>query len=244
MHPTITVVTPTKNASNYISMLISSLESQTSSNFIWLVVDSYSTDDTRELIKKAQLSNVRFFQQDDFSIYHALNISLNLISTPYYLVVGSDDSLTSNSIQLYLNVLAYSDSPDFIFSAVSRDGTVIYPRKNLGWLYGMHGVGSSHSIGTLIKTALHGKLGNYSAMFPMLADSFFVKSALMNGASAVYTDFIAGYYTTNGFSSKNKFHYLLEFYEVQVRTVRIPFLQFWIFIFRFAKHGLILWPLR
>ncbi|MGC6482604.1 MAG: glycosyltransferase [Synechococcus sp.] len=233
--PIITVLTPTKNSAHCIKDLILSLELQTESNFLWLVVDSDSSDSTFELVNNAALKHKQIVKGLDFSIYHGLNRGVNALKTEYYLVVGSDDCLHEDAIANYTDSILMNHYPDFIFAGTSRTRHTVMPRTNLGWLYGMHGVGSSHSVGTLIKTTLHSKFGYYSPRYPMLADAYFIKTALNFGSSAFHASFVAGFYADTGFSSNDSLHYLLEFFEVQTKTERFPFFQFILFLLRLSK---------
>ncbi len=233
--PIITVLTPTKNSAQCIGGLVLSLQSQTESNFIWLVVDSDSSDSTLELVKDALLERKQVVTGHDFSIYHGLNRGVKAVQTEYYLVVGSDDRLDECAIANYTQAVLTNNSPDFVFAATSRTAHTVMPRSNLGWLYGMHGVGSSHSVGTLIKKTLHSRFGYYSPRYPMLADAYFIKNALNFGSSSFHASFIAGFYSVTGFSSNDSLHYLLEFYEVQTKTERFSSVQFMLFLLRMCK---------
>jgi len=233
--PIITIVTPTKNSAHCISGLVLSLQSQTERNFIWLIVDSDSSDYTLQLVENALLEQKQIVTGQDFSIYHGLNRAIEAVITEYYLVVGSDDLLDKYAIANYAQAAAANNYPDFVFASTSRSAQTIMPRSNLGWLYGMHGVGSSHSVGTLIKKSLHSRFGNYSSRYPMLADAYFIKTALCAGSSSFHASFVAGSYSVNGYSSSDDLHYLLEFYEVQTKTEHFSALQFMLFLLRICK---------
>ncbi|MCP9916644.1 glycosyltransferase [Cyanobium sp. ATX 6F1] len=234
----ITIVTPTKNAARHIGSLAKSLEAQSRLDFIWLVADSGSIDDTIHIVEATELENKNILRGEDFSIYHGLNRAILHVQTQYYLVVGADDTLDRCAIENYYTLIGLNNEPDLIFSAIRRGRQIIYPRQKLGWLLGMHGIGSSHSVGTLIKTQLHHRFGLYSSRFPMMADAYFLKIAVTAGVATVHSSFIAGCYGLSGYSSSDSFHYLLEFFEVQLKTEPMPGLQYVLFILRIAKLGL------
>lgn len=236
--PLITIVTPTKNARHTISRLIRSLEAQTEKSFVWLVVDSGSDDNTLDLVRCAQLAKIKVLEGKDFSIYHGLNRALGILDTRYYLVAGADDCLEKTSVENYYACVEQGSDPDFVFSATRRRDKIVFPKRHLGWLYGMHGIGSSHSVGTLIKACLHNQVGPYSSRYPMLADAFFVKRAIMMGASSVHSKHIAGTYGEDGLSSSDALHYNLEFFDVQLQTERFALIQLCLFLLRLLKLSL------
>lgn len=234
--PILTVLTPTKNSWPYIVSLIAALEAQTSLDFKWLVIDGGSTDETLCLVQNAKLPHKCTVNSIDFSIYHALNIGLAHLSTTFYLVIGSDDIPSPDCIANYLEELRRDPSADLIFQGVCIKGSSVGVGTSLGWLYGMHGLGSSHSLGTLIRASLHQKYGIYSRDFPRLADQYFVKKAVYGGSNLAKLPVSAGIYSTDGYSSASKQAYLLEFYLMQLRTEKFVGLQHLLFWLRWLKH--------
>lgn len=234
--PLLTVLTPTKNSCPDISLLVTALESQTSLDFTWLVIDGGSHDDTINIAKNAKIPHVSIVQSSDFSIYHALNIGLEHILTPFYLVIGSDDIPSCDCIANFVLQLHHDPTVDLVFQAVNINNIYVKARSSLGWLYGMHGLGSSHSLGTLIRTSLHQRYGKYSKDFPRLADQYFIKKAVYGGSRVARLASCGGYYSTSGFSSASKHAYLLEFYLMQLQTEKVALLQHFLFWFRWFKH--------
>lgn len=234
--PLLTVLTPTKNSCPDISFLASALEAQSSFEFTWLVIDGGSHDDTINIVKNAKIPSINIVESSDFSIYHALNIGLDMISTPFYVVIGSDDVPSCDCIANYILQLLRDSNVDLVFQAVSINNSYVKARASLGWLYGMHGLGSSHSLGTLIRTSLHHRYGKYSKEFPRLADQYFIKKAVYGGSRVARLPSSAGCYGTSGFSSASKHAYLLEFYLMQLKTEKVALLQHFLFWFRWFKH--------
>ena len=109
-------------------------------------------------------------------------------------------------------------SPDLIASKWKVGDKIYQPYKKLGWLKGMNGISSSHSVATLIKKDLHVKFGEYSLKFPICSDALFIKTCIYGKAKIIYADFISGIFNIGGFSSKNKFKTLKEQYEIQKLT--------------------------
>lgn len=53
----LTYFTPTYNRKKLLTRLFDSLNRQTNKNFIWMIVDDGSTDDTAEIIKSFSLNS-------------------------------------------------------------------------------------------------------------------------------------------------------------------------------------------
>lgn len=230
----LTIITPTRNSSIYISKLIHSINSQSDLNFNWLVIDSYSNDLTIEIIRKECRIDYKIIQSHDFSIYHALNIGIKSLNTIYYCVAGSDDFFSPDFVET-INKIIYSEDTDLIFGSVIMKNRIISPRSNLSWLYGMHGVATCHSIGTVINSNLHKEYGNYSKFFPIVADQYFIKTCINNSARTIKANKVFGTYSTLGFSSTNKLHYQLDFFKMQLLTEPYKFIQVIIFLLRLFK---------
>lgn len=234
--PKITILTATLNAGAVLPRLIASLRAQTDADFEWIVADGGSSDDSRMLLEGCRDLQVRIDEASDFGIYDALNRGLRLFTGGYYLVVGADDTLAPDAIENYRRVANANGQPDFVAAAFEQGGRIVMPRKGLGWLYGMPGVASSHSVGLLVKRSCHDRFGLYSSRFPITADQLFVKQALQAGASIAHAKFVAGEFSIAGTSGADSLGLLTELFRVQVRTERFVALQYVLFATRLTKY--------
>ena len=231
----IVIITATLNEEKRILDLIESLNNQNNQNFKWYVIDGNSIDKTLDLIKDKSNFQLEISSKKDAGIYDALNRGISLIKEDYYLVVGSDDYLYKNAVDLFHNSI--KTNPDLVFSSWMVGERIIKPGKNLGWLKGMLGVGSSHSVATLIKRSLHNKIGNYNLKFKMCADQLFIKQAYNNkNTYVVRENFISGKFNNTGYSSSNIYQYISEIFLIQISTERFKIFQFILFILRIVKH--------
>jgi glycosyltransferase involved in cell wall biosynthesis len=231
----ISVITSTLNCETDLAHLINSLECQTDSSFTWIVQDGMSTDGTQALVKKSTLQKVALESGRDFGIYDAINRALARCDTDYYLVIGADDKLDKDAIANFRK-LAMDRAPDFVAMGVAIGDRKFFPQANKGWRYGMYGVSGCHSVGLLIKSNLHQRFGFYSNKFAIVADQYFVKSALNRGASIVRADIIAGEYSDAGFSASNSTFFMFEFALMQLLTEKNKLLQLAIFMARLLKN--------
>ena len=230
----LTIITATKNCEKDIGRLINSLNNQTSKNFTWLVVDGGSTDKTLSVINDECKVPYRIVNSKDFSIYHATNIGIENVQTDYYAVSGGDDFFDANFVKTICHAIK-KENPDLIFGSVIIKDKVVPPGNCTGWLNGMHGIGSSHSIGSVIKTHLHIKHGLYSKLYPIVADQFFIKKCVYSGAKVLTMKNIFGTYSVEGFSSSNELHYQLDFFKMQIDTEKSFLLQYILFNLRLFK---------
>lgn len=99
----ITIFTPTYNRAYILTKLYDSLVAQEQKNFEWLIIDDGSTDNTEDLVQKFQNENkinIRYVKQKNSGKYKAINKALDLAYGELFMIVDSDDYLTSNAIVL------------------------------------------------------------------------------------------------------------------------------------------------
>lgn len=103
---TITVFTPTFNRAYLLPRLYNSLCKQTVQNFIWLVIDDGSTDNTKELIEKWKLENkiqIQYHYKENGGMHTGHNAAYRLIQTELNVCIDSDDYMPDDAIEKILN---------------------------------------------------------------------------------------------------------------------------------------------
>lgn len=108
----ITVFTPTYNRSHTLPALYDSLCQQTEKNFVWLIVDDGSNDNTREICESWIAENrieIRYEWQENGGKMRAHNRGVLLTETELFVCVDSDDTLMPDSIRLILNTWQETD---------------------------------------------------------------------------------------------------------------------------------------
>lgn len=99
----ITVLTPTYNRAYILSKLYASLQSQTSKDFEWVVVDDGSSDNTEQLVKgwieENKLFKIIYKRKKNGGKHRALNYAIGMVQYEYCFIVDSDDYLTTNAIE-------------------------------------------------------------------------------------------------------------------------------------------------
>lgn len=99
--PFLTVVTPTYNRATLLSRLYENLCEQTCKDFIWLVIDDGSTDNTKELVGSFKADNfeIQYVQKENGGKHTALNVAFRIVKTELLFIVDSDDLLVSDAVE-------------------------------------------------------------------------------------------------------------------------------------------------
>lgn len=107
MPATLTIFTPTYNRAYKIRDLYSSLVAQTSQDFIWLVVDDGSTDETQDVLHALSAEDTITMQiayQENGGKQRAFNRGVTLSDTELFFCVDSDDTLVPDAVQRIIDL--------------------------------------------------------------------------------------------------------------------------------------------
>lgn len=106
MNKTITVLTPTYNRAYCLEKAYNSMNIQSNKDFIWLIIDDGSIDNTENLVnqfKKTSSFEIKYIKQNNGGKHRALNLGISNINTELTIILDSDDYLTDNAIDTILN---------------------------------------------------------------------------------------------------------------------------------------------
>lgn len=98
----LTIFTPTYNRAYTLHKCYESLKRQSVKEFIWLIVDDGSTDNTKELVdawKNEGLVIIRYIYQKNKGMHGAHNTAYELIDTEINTCIDSDDYMTDNAVE-------------------------------------------------------------------------------------------------------------------------------------------------
>lgn len=121
----ITIFTPTYNRAYLLVNLWESLCRQSNLNFIWLIVDDGSTDETRQMINEWKTKapfEITYVYQSNGGKHTAHNKGVDLCKTPLFMCVDSDDTLTANAIDLIYSYWRKSSTEENIVGWCTRRG--------------------------------------------------------------------------------------------------------------------------
>ncbi len=100
----LTIFTPTYNRAHTLGRVYNSLLNQTNKNFLWLIIDDGSTDNTRELVEKWQSEQeveIEYHFKENGGKHTAMKLAYELTKTKYLLAIDSDDELTPDAVDVF-----------------------------------------------------------------------------------------------------------------------------------------------
>lgn len=105
MKEDITVFTPTFNRAHTLKRTYDSLRRQTVFNFVWLIVDDGSTDDTEALVRSwidsdSNPFSIRYVYKQNGGLHTGYNTAIANIDTELCICCDSDDYLPDNAIEI------------------------------------------------------------------------------------------------------------------------------------------------
>ncbi|MBY0145122.1 glycosyltransferase family A protein [Neobacillus niacini] len=101
----ITILTTTYNRGYIIENLYRSLCRQNNRNFSWLIVDDGSSDNTKMLVQgfiKENKIKIKYVYQNNGGKMRAHNKGVDMIETPLFMCVDSDDYLSDNAVDIII----------------------------------------------------------------------------------------------------------------------------------------------
>lgn len=122
MTPAITVIVPGFDVGPWVGEAIASLEQQTFTDWVALLIDDASTDDTGRVFSDAAARDERFTvirQPDRRGLGAARNTGLARVETPYVAFLDGDDRFTPAALERLVTVLDATGS-DFAVGAYVR----------------------------------------------------------------------------------------------------------------------------
>lgn len=102
----ITVYTPTFNRAYCLGDLYESLLRQTNKNFLWLIIDDGSSDQTNLLVEKwknEEKIEIQYVYKENGGMHTAHNTAYNLIETELNVCIDSDDYMTDDAVEKIIN---------------------------------------------------------------------------------------------------------------------------------------------
>ena len=114
---TLTVFTPAYNRGYIIHKCYESLCRQTSKDFVWLVVDDGSTDNTAQLIKEWQKQDngfeIKYIYKENGGMHTAHNTAYENIDTELNVCIDSDDYMPDDAVEKIISFWRENGSDKF-----------------------------------------------------------------------------------------------------------------------------------
>ena len=104
--PTLTIFTPAYNRAHTLPRTYESLRSQSCKDFVWLIVDDGSADNTAELVRSWQEKDngfeIRYIYKENGGMHTAHNTAYENIDTELNTCIDSDDCMASGAVEKIL----------------------------------------------------------------------------------------------------------------------------------------------
>ncbi len=101
--PLLTVFTPAYNRAHTLGRTYHSLLNQSCKDFIWLIIDDGSQDNTAELVKSWQRENkefeIRYIYKQNGGMHTAHNVAYQNIDTELNVCIDSDDAMAPDAVK-------------------------------------------------------------------------------------------------------------------------------------------------
>lgn len=107
----LTVFTPTYNRANLLLRCYESMKRQTCKDFIWIIIDDGSTDNTRDLAKQWLKEKndfiIQYYYKENGGLHTAYNEAISHIETELCVCIDSDDYMPDDAVE---KILLFWDS--------------------------------------------------------------------------------------------------------------------------------------
>ena len=111
----LTVFTPTYNRAYSLPKCYESLKKQTCKDFIWLIIDDGSSDNTKELVDlwiKENFISIKYIYQENQGMHGAHNTAYENIDTELNVCIDSDDYMPNDAVEKILKFWDKNKSPE------------------------------------------------------------------------------------------------------------------------------------
>lgn len=113
----ITVFTPAYNRADLLKRCYESMCRQTNKNFIWMIIDDGSTDNTKEVVDLWMLNNngfeIQYYYKENGGLHTAYNEAIEHIDTELCVCIDSDDYMPDNAVEIILNFWKKNGSNEY-----------------------------------------------------------------------------------------------------------------------------------
>lgn len=102
----LTVFTPTYNRAHLLPRLYESLCRQSCGDFLWMIIDDGSVDNTKELVQAWRDENkiqIEYHYKENGGMHTGHNVAYRLIKTELNVCIDSDDYMPDDAIEKILN---------------------------------------------------------------------------------------------------------------------------------------------
>lgn len=217
----ISIITVVRNNFDGLEYTQRSILEQKLQDVEWIIIDGYSTDETRHRVKKLLEQKIAIgVSEPDLGIYDAMNKGLDLSSGRFVVFLNAGDAfLDSNVLDKVANKISGNDSPDIaFFGSVMDFGGRKIERPAKAPKYIWHGQPGLHQA-TFFRRSIHLQ-HRFSMKFRICGDYDALTRMYRSGVSMKsYPDIIGiNTFESNATSGRRKILLSNEAFKIQ-RTV-------------------------
>lgn len=159
----LTIFTPTYNRGYILPKLYESLCKESTDDFIWLIVDDGSSDNTQELVEGWQLEGkveIIYHKQDNGGKMRAHNKGVELCSTPLFFCIDSDDQIVEGAVLKIVTIYQTVHDDTFLSGIVAKRliaNMVVsqsFPPKTRSTLHDIYKAGFKGDTSLVFKTSV------------------------------------------------------------------------------------------
>jgi glycosyltransferase involved in cell wall biosynthesis len=212
----LSIITVNRNNAGGLASTISSVVSQSFTDFEFIIIDGASQDESPEIIRKNEGHLSYWISEPDKGTYHAMNKGIKMAKGEYCLFLNSGDFL------VHPTVLDKIFSHDIQADIISGDVLKIRPNNKFRRV-SSPGTVSLHKLcihslphqATLIRRSLFEEISYYNENYRIVSDwEFFLKAIVIHEKSYMHIDEDVSYFRIGGISS-SKENFELAYEESQ-----------------------------
>ena len=102
----LTVFTPAYNRADLLPRCYESMKRQTNSDFVWMIIDDGSTDNTKQIVEEWMQEENKFdvvyYYKENGGLHTAYNEAIAHIETPLCVCIDSDDFMSDDAVEKML----------------------------------------------------------------------------------------------------------------------------------------------
>lgn len=224
----ISIIMPAYNASKYIRVAIQSVLDQTYENWQLVIVDDGSKDDTLQIAQEYAGSDSKnrimvVHQENSGTAAAARNTALEYVTGDYVQILDSDDYLSTDCLQKYVNIMQREgEAPTIILPvalSVRDDGQVLGEISHVSEYVGQV-ISGEKAFKLSLDWTIHGWMFVCKHLIgkikfdPLLinGDEFTTRKLFANAQTVMFTDSVY-YYRDNQESTTKSSHNKARMYE-------------------------------
>lgn len=108
MSAMLTIFTPAYNRAPLLHRGFDALKQQSCKDFLWLIVDDGSTDDTEQVVREFQREScgfeIRYIKKENGGLHTGYNAAIEAMDTELAMCIDSDDWIAENAVEKILSL--------------------------------------------------------------------------------------------------------------------------------------------